>query len=108
MCLSAKHLSCISYFPAVSYTVLGSVEVGELACHTLVVAEDASTLSFITHKSESIVAERLAYTVTSGDAFTDGFVRKVCVCLCVCVLFVLCRIIRFYSSTPAYPLSACV
>ena len=65
------------FSPSVSYPVLGSVEVGELACHTLVVAEDASMLSFITHESESIVAERLSYTVTSGDAFTDGIVRKV-------------------------------
>lgn len=60
------------------------MEVGELACHTLVVAEDASTLSFITHENESIVAERSSYTTTSGDAFTDGIIRKVCVLLWVC------------------------
>lgn len=53
------------------------VEVGELLCDTLEVAEDAAFLSFIIHEGDTIVAEKSSYTVAEGDSFTDGIGRRV-------------------------------
>lgn len=50
---------------------------GELMCDSLDLAEDADTLSFVITNSEVIVAEKLSYTVTSGEPFTDSIGRKV-------------------------------
>lgn len=49
-----------------------------MLCDTLAEAEDAAVLSFILLENETIVAEKSSYTVTDGDAFTDGVGRKVC------------------------------
>lgn len=50
----------------------------ELLCDTLANAEDAAALSFVLLEDERVVAEQTSYTVTGGEAFTDGIGRKVC------------------------------
>lgn len=53
----------------------------ELLCDTLANAEDAAALSFVLLEDERVIAEQTSYTVTDGEAFTDGIGRKVCVYL---------------------------
>lgn len=50
---------------------------GELLCDSLVNAEDAATLSFVLLEGERVVADQTSYTVTDGDAFSDGIGRRV-------------------------------
>lgn len=63
--------------PSVGTAVVGSVDLGEVMCDSLVVAEDAVSLSFVIHE-ETLVAERSSYTFTPGGIFEDGLDRHVC------------------------------
>lgn len=56
---------------------MSEIELAELLCDTLVDAEDAAVLNFALLNGEAVIAERTSYTVTDGDAFTDGITRKV-------------------------------
>lgn len=57
--------------------VVSPIEMGELMCDSLILAEDANALSFVVTNNEIVVAEKLSYTEISGEAFTDNIGRKV-------------------------------
>eukprot|EP00904_Undaria_pinnatifida_P008308 jgi/Undpi1/4607/HiC_scaffold_18.g07961.m1 len=56
-------------------TVVGHVQLGELACESLVAAQNASRLQIALSADEVVVAEQSSYTVVAGDTFTDGLRR---------------------------------
>ncbi|CAM9703792.1 unnamed protein product, partial [Scytosiphon promiscuus] len=58
-------------------TVLGEVQLGELLCESLDLAEGAPLLQFALSANETILANQTSYVEISGEIYTGGIGRKI-------------------------------